>query len=42
MKDYQKPAFELISLVAQEKVTSDMSGDVFEGDTGVESNNIFP
>lgn len=38
MKDYQKPEFELINLVAQEKITS---GDgVVDGETGVES-SIF-
>lgn len=37
MKDYQKPEFELITLVAQEKVTND---DIIGGEMGVES-SIF-
>ena len=35
MKDYQKPELELISLVAQEKITND--DGIIGGDTGVES-----
>ena len=38
MKDYQKPEFEVINLVAQEKVTA--SDGVIGGETGVES-SIF-
>ena len=38
MKDYQKPEFELINLVAQEKITSADWGD---GEIGLESNNYF-
>lgn len=38
MKDYQKPEFELITLVAQEKVTNDEG--VIDGELGVES-SIF-
>ena len=41
MKDYQKPELEIITLVAQEKVTLDLYGDDFiGGDTGV-SDSIF-
>ena len=34
MKDYQKPEFEIITLVAEEKITFD---GVIDGDAGVES-----
>lgn len=40
MKDYQKPEFELINLVAQEKITSDPSLERPDGGMGVES-SIF-
>ena len=41
MKDYQKPEFELINLVAQEKITSGPSIENPGGDIGFESNNYF-
>lgn len=37
MKEYQKPEFEIINLVAQEKITND---DYIDGELGVES-SIF-
>ena len=33
MKDYQKPEFEIITLVAEEKITKDL----LDGSTGVET-----
>lgn len=39
MKDYQKPEFELITLVAQERITTDDDGPV-DGVVGLES-SIF-
>ena len=40
MKDYQKPEFELITLVAQEKITDDES-DLVDGSMNLED-SIFP
>lgn len=39
MKEYQKPEFELITLVAQERITTDDNGPV-DGEIGLES-SIF-
>ena len=36
-KDYQKPEAELITLVADEAVANDL----LDGETGLESNNLF-
>ena len=36
MKEYQKPEFELITLVAQERITTDDNGPV-DGEIGLES-----
>ena len=38
MKDYQKPEFELITLVAQEKITTD--SEIVDGDMDMAS-SIF-
>ena len=40
MKDYQKPEFELISLVAQEKITTEVDPGHGDGEMGLES-SIF-
>lgn len=37
MKDYQKPEFEIVSLIAQEKITND---DYIDGEMGLDS-SIF-
>ena len=40
-KDYLKPDVEYISLVAQEKVTSEDDGGLLDGEMGLESNTDF-
>lgn len=43
MKEYQKPEFELITLVAQEKITTDSEGPdtgIVDGEMGIIS-SIF-
>ena len=41
MKEYQKPELELITLIAQEKITTEETGEgLIDGEMGIES-SIF-
>lgn len=37
MKEYQKPEVELISLIAEEAITSNLEGGNVDGEEGIES-----